>query len=183
MNAEPAATLQPVSTAEARRGMGVGVRSRRGHSIRCGFTLLEVLLALALFSIAGLVLAASYVTVLTNIEKVKVDQALEDELAFVRAQVLLQPELEEVEEGGDLPTVNYGMARWSATVVPSERIADLFRVDLEIELEGDGELVPTRTITQSIHVLRPDWSEPTDRQDLQAQRRKEIEEAKRYRPL
>ncbi len=148
-----------------------------------GFTLLEVLLALALFSIAGLVLAASYVNVLNNIEKVKVDQALEDELALVRAGILLQPDLEEIEKGGDVPTVSYGEAHWVATVVPSERIADLFRVDLEIELEGDGERVPARTLTQTIYLLRPDWSDPTDRDNLRSERRKEIEEAKRLRPL
>lgn len=156
-------------------------RARRG-----GFTLLEVLLALALFSIAGMVLAAAYVNVLNNVEKVKLDQALEDELALVRAQVLLQPELEEVEAGGDVPTINYGPARWRATVTPSERIADLFRVDLEIELEGiDTEETPAeaRTLTQTIWLLRPDWSEPTERDNLRAQRRKEIEEAKRTRPL
>lgn len=154
-----------------------------GCTARRAFTLIEVLLALALFSIAGLVLAASYVTVLNNLEKVKIDQALEDELALVRTQVLLQPELEEVEKGGDLPTVNYGPARWRATVLPSERIADLFRVDLEIELQGDGERVPARTFTQTLWLLRPDWSEPTDRDNLRAQRRKEIEEAKHSRPL
>jgi len=157
------------------------VSVRRGA--RRGFTLIEVLLALALFSIAGLVLAAAYVNVLNNLEKVKVDQALEDELALVRAQVLLQPELEEVEAGGDVPTVNYGAARWSAIVTPSERIADLFRVDLEIELEGQGELVPPRTLTQTLWLLRPDWSEPADRDNIRAQRRKEIEEAKRSRAL
>lgn len=154
---------------------------RRGA--RRAFTLLEVLLALALFSVAGLVLAAAYTNVLNNVEKVKLDQALEDELALVRAQVLLQPELEEVERGGDLPTLNYGAARWRATVTPSERIADLFRVDLEIELEGRGESPTPRTIGQTLWVLRPDWSEPTERDNLRAERRKEIEEAKRYRPL
>ncbi len=153
------------------------------HRPRRGFTLIEVLLALALFSIAGLVLAAAYVNVLNSLEMVKLDQALEDELALVRTQVLLQPELEEVEAGGDIPTVNYGPARWTATVTPSERIADLFRVDLEIELEGIGEQVPARTFTQTLWLLRPDWSEPTDRDDLRAQRRKEIQEAKRLRPL
>lgn len=159
-----------------------GAGSRNPPRVRA-FTLLEVLLSLALFSIAGLVLAASYVTVLNNLEKVKLDQALEDELALVRTQVLLQPELEEIEKGGDVPTVNYGPAHWTALVTPSERIADLFRVDLEIELEGDGERVPARTFTQTLWLLRPDWSEPTDRDNLRAERRKEIEEAKRSRPL
>lgn len=148
-----------------------------------GFTLIEVLLSLALFTIAGLVLASAYVTILDNLDRVKLDQALEDELALVRTQVLLQPELEEIEKGGDIPTVNYGYARWTARVTPSTRIADLFRVDLEIGLDGDGDRRPARTLTQTLWVLRPDWSVPTDRDNLRAQRRKEIQEASRARPL
>lgn len=167
-----------------RAGAPVSLRPRAGAARRerRAFTLIEVLLALALFAIAGLVLAAAYTNVLNNLEKVRLDQALEDELAMVRAQVLLQPELEEVEEGGEVPTLNYGTARWRATVTPSERIADLFRVDLEIELEA-RDPVPARTLTQTLWLLRPDWSEPTERDNLRAERRKEIQEAKRYRPL
>lgn len=148
-----------------------------------GFTLVEVVVAVAIFAFAVVGLAGSYVDVLNNIERVKVDQELEQELAFVRSQVLLQPELEEVELGGDIPTATHGRAEWRATVTPSERVADLFRVDLEINLEGDGEAIGPRTIEQTLFVLRPDWSEPTDRENIRALRREEIEEAKLYRSL
>lgn len=178
MRVDRTRSIAPV-TADARKRRAKGC----ARPTSPGFTLLEVLLALALFSIAGLVLAAAYANILNNLEKVKLDQALEDELALVRMQVLLQPELEEVERGGDLPTLHYGEARWRASVTPSERIADLFRVDLEIDLEGRGDQLPARTLTQTLWLLRPDWSEPTDRDNLRAQRRQEIEEEKRFRAL
>jgi prepilin-type N-terminal cleavage/methylation domain-containing protein len=146
-----------------------------------GFTLVEVIAALALFAIATIGLAGAYIDVLNGLERVKVDQQLEQELAFVRTQVLLQPDLDEVELGGDVPTATHGEARWTATVTPSERVADLFRVDLEIEFTGDGEAVPPGTFEETLYLLRPDWSEPTARDDIRVQRKKEIEEAKLYR--
>lgn len=150
---------------------------------RHAFTLLEVMLAVTLFGIAVVVLAASYVHVLNSLEAVKVDQALEQELAFVRSQVLLQPDLQEIEKGGEVPTPNYGTATWTATVTPSETVADLFRVELVVELEGDKADVAPRKVTQSLQVLRPDWSEPVDRDKLRQKTRERLEEAKRFRPL
>ena len=66
-------------------------------------------------------------------------------------------------------------------MTPSERVADLFRVDLEVEFAGDGETIPASNYEQTLYLLRPDWSEPTDRDDIRAQRKKEIDEAKLYR--
>ena len=148
---------------------------------RRGFTLVEVIAAVALFAFATIGLAGAYIDVLNGLERVKVDQQLEQELAFVRTQVLLQPDLDEVELGGDVPTATHGLARWTTAVTPSERVADLFRVDLEIELEGDGEAIPSSTFTQTLYLLRPDWSEPTDRDDIRSLRREEIAEDKLYR--
>ncbi len=152
------------------------------HSGRRGFTLIEVVVALMLFSFAVVVLTASYVNVLNSIEAVRVDQSLEQELAFVRAQLLMEPELENVEEGGEAPTPTHGMAVWGAVVSPTTT-ADLFRVDLTIELSGDGAATPARTVTQRLFLLRPSWSEPTAREDLRAESRKRIEELRRMRPL
>jgi general secretion pathway protein I len=153
---------------------------RLAPASRSGFTLLEVLLAVALFAMAVVVLAASYVNILNSLEIVKVDQALEQEMAFVRTAVLLEPELDNIEKGGDVPTVTQGSARWSAVVTPT-LVADLFRVDVTVELEGNGEEVPARTLTQTLHLLRPDWSEPVDRDKLREETRKRLDERKRAR--
>jgi prepilin-type N-terminal cleavage/methylation domain-containing protein len=153
----------------------------RGRSRR-GFTLIETILAMMLFAIAVVVLASSYVNILESMENVRVDQTLEQELAFVRAQLLMEPELDDVEKGGEVPTPSYGMASWEAVVAPTT-IADLFRVELSIRLEGTGDANPPREISQTLHVLRPDWSEPTERENLRAESRKRLEEARRMRPL
>lgn len=149
---------------------------------RAAFTMVEVVLAMALFATAVVVLAAAYVNVLTSLELVKVDQALEQEVSFVRTQVLLEPDRDTVEAGGEMPTASHGNATWQAAVEPTQ-VADLFRVVLTIELAGDGKSVPERTINQTLFVLRPDWSEPTERDNLRTETRKRLEEIKRFRPL
>lgn len=154
-----------------------------GSGQRTAFTLLEVMLAVALFTFSVVVLAASYVNVLNALESVKADISLEQELSFVRSQILLEPDLEELEKGGEVPTATHGMADWLATVTPTT-IADLFRVDIEIALSGDRDRnTEDRTVNQTIFLLRSSWSEPTERDELRARSKERIDEAKRFRPL
>ncbi|RME72881.1 MAG: prepilin-type N-terminal cleavage/methylation domain-containing protein [Verrucomicrobia bacterium] len=166
-----------------RTGAAEEGRRRRPHARR-GFTLLEVILAVSLFAVSVVVLAASYINILNALDAVQADISLEQELAFVRSRILSEPDLEEVEKGGQVPTATHGEARWYAEVFPTD-IADLFRVELEIELEeGPGsEHGEPRTIEQTLYVLRPTWSDPVERDKLRALARERIEEARRYRLL
>jgi general secretion pathway protein I len=146
------------------------------------FTLLEVLLALALFSISVVVLSASFVNVLNSIEAVKVDQTLEQEMAFVRSVVLTAPDLDFLEEGGEISTVGLGFARWEAIAEPTE-VADLFKVEIKITFEGRDD-VPERIIEQSLLLLRPAWSDPLEREELRAiTKERLVEDHLRNRPL
>jgi len=151
------------------------------NNTRAAFTILEVMVATAIFAVAVVGLAAAYINILTNIEVVKEDLALENELSLVRTKILLEPELETVEEGGDINTATHGLAQWNALVEPTET-ADLFRVRVEITLAGDEE-VKERKIEQTLYVLRPDWSDPLERENLRSARREQLEELKRSRPL
>lgn len=168
-----------------RNNDGMTGRNRCPHVERnaCGaFTILEVIVATAIFAVAVVGLAAAYVNILTNIEIVKEDLALENELSLVRTKVLLEPELETVEQGGDINTATHGLAQWSAIVEPTET-ADLFRVNLEITFEGDSEGGEERKVEETLYLLRPDWSDPLEREDLRSARREQLEEIKRSRPL
>jgi prepilin-type N-terminal cleavage/methylation domain-containing protein len=149
---------------------------------KLAFTLLEVLLALALFSISVVVLSASFVNVLNSIEAVKVDQTLEQEMAFVRAEVLMAPDLDILEEGGEVLTAGLGFARWEAIAEPTE-VADLFEVNVKVTFEGRDE-VPERVIEQSLILLRPSWSDPLEREELREITRERLaEDHLRSRPL
>lgn len=148
---------------------------------RAAFTLIEVIVALALFGIAATVLASAYVNVLNAMDSVKGDQVFEQEIALVRAQVLLEPELEKVEEGGDIPTAGLGDAVWRAIVTPSETTADLFQVELEMTFPPAAGQADERTVTQTLWLLRPQWSEPSERDALRTKTRERLQELKRGR--
>lgn len=147
-----------------------------------GFTILEVIVATALFAVSVVALAAAYVNVITNIDRVKADLALENELALVRTQILLEPEIENVETGGDIVTATHGRAYWTAVVEPTNT-ADLFHVQLEITLEPRAGETEERTLEQNLYLLRPDWSDPIERDELRAARQQQLEELQRTRPL
>ncbi|HUG10671.1 MAG TPA: type II secretion system protein, partial [Opitutaceae bacterium] len=100
------------------------------------FTLIEVLLAVALFAIAVVVLAGAYVNVIEGVESVRSDRAFEQELRWIREKVLLETDLEKVEEGDEVPTPDFGNARWEAVVEPTG-VADLFLISLHVEMEGN----------------------------------------------
>jgi len=148
-------------------------RSRRA------FTLLEVLLAVALFAIAVIMLAGAYVNVLDGMESVRTDRAFEQELRWIREKVLLEPALDKVEDGGEAPTPDFGLARWEVTVEPTT-VADLFLVSLHVTMEG-GEDEPLREVSEQFMLLRPAWSEPVDRDKLRNESRSRIEEQRRHR--
>jgi len=168
------------------RGVGEFGRARRSRRAveagrRRAFTLIEVLLALALFAIAVVVLAASYINVLFALQAVRADRVLEQEMAFVRSVILTAPDLETIEDGGELPTGAMGYAYWEAELEPT-RIADLFVVRVSVVLEGTGD-DEERSLTDRLVVLRPSWSEPVDREELRADSKQRLEEIRRDRPL
>jgi hypothetical protein len=142
-----------------------------------------VIVALALFALGATVLAAAYVNVLNALDSVKSDQAFEQAIVHVRSQVLQEADMELIEEGDELPTSAFGQAHWRGVVTPSETIADLFRIDLEITLEGSDERPEPRTVNQTLWVLRPDWSEPSERDALRAKTRERLQDLKRGRSL
>lgn len=140
----------------------------RNDRLRGGFTLLEVLLALVLFSLSVTVLVAAYLNTIEGLEGVKINRTFEQEVRWVREQVLLQSDLNEVEQGGEGTSPAGVRVRWNVAVSPTT-IADLFMIDLRVEMErerGDPLVQEDR-----LSVLRPSWSEPVARGDL-------IEEAK-----
>ena len=69
---------------------------------RRAFTLVEVLVSLALFAIAAVVLAAAYLNVIGGLASLDRRQVQEEDWKFVRTMVLSQPDRPTVEAGGRL---------------------------------------------------------------------------------
>ena len=152
-----------------------GVRADR-DKLR-GFSLLEILLALVVFGFGVVVLSAAYINVLEGIERVRTDRAFDQEMKWVREQVQAQTDLKEVEKGGQSSSPDFGKIQWDVVVDPTG-IADLFHVSIHVKFEGSGEK-KEREATQDFMALRPQWSEPLDRDKLRAESKKRIEDSRR----
>ena len=141
-------------------------------SRRHGFTIVEVLCALAIFTLAAVVLGGAYVNVLNSYFVMSRTVRSEDDLKFARSALLAESDLKKAEEGADFTTTEGRRVRWSATIEPTS-VADLFKVIFRCEIGGLGVEAAT-TVEQSFRVLRPTWSEAGERDKLRAEAQKRI---------
>ena len=140
---------------------------------RSGFTLFEVLIALAIFTMGVAVLTRSFGNILLSLESLESTSSVQTDLRFVRGQALGVVDREEFEEGGDMETLSSGWATWHASI-ESTTVSDLFRVFLTIELSGRDGIEP-EVHEQTLYLLRPTWSDPLERRDLIAENRQRLE--------
>lgn len=133
---------------------------------RRAFTLVEVLISLAIFALASVVLAAAYLNVLGAYQSVAFRQRGEEEWKLIRSVVLSEADREKVLAGGTLQLSDGGSVRWTASIVPGG-VADLFTatVRIEPEVSPGGENIARE---QRIPLLRPGWSDPVERDKLRA---------------
>ncbi|MBD5778439.1 prepilin-type N-terminal cleavage/methylation domain-containing protein [Pelagicoccus sp. NFK12] len=145
-------------------------KSRPGSG---GFTLLEVLVALALFFMAVTFFSMTYLNTLMAIEGTRLNQGLEQDMAAIRRQALLIADVEELEEGGEVVTGEHGLARWRVEYEPTQ-VADLFLVTLSVELDPDDKEKGATEATEQFYLTRPSWSEPTERDELRAETKERL---------
>lgn len=143
-------------------------RMKWGSSTRA-FTLVEVMMAMALFGIAVTTFAAAYINVIQAIEAIQVDQAYEQDLTLIRQQVLIKQDIEDLEEGGEIFTGSHGEASWRVEYEPT-LVADLFKLTLIMEIL-DRETDKMREVVETHYLTRPTWSDPVERAELRADTR------------
>jgi general secretion pathway protein I len=128
------------------------------------FTLIEVMVALAIFAFSAITLAASYLHVLNAYDVAARTTQSDEDLTFARAQLMAEPDRKLVEEGNDFESTKGRRVQWSATIA-STSINDLFTVTFVCEITDPAYPDPEK-VTQTFTLLRPTWSEPTERGDL-----------------
>ena len=128
--------------------------------MRRGFTLLEVVVALAVFALAAIVLGAAYVNVLTAYETVQRGPQTDEDVRFARAQLLAEPDHDKAEKGGDFATAGGRQVKWHATI-EATTVGDLFNVTFTCELGDAGASGGASTVTEHFMVMRPTWGDPT----------------------
>lgn len=132
--------------------------------LRRAFTLIEVLISLAIFAVGAVVLSAAYLNVIGGYSKMGERQQAEEDWKWLRLTVLSEPDREKVEEGGRLALPNGEQLVWSAKIEPTD-VADLFRVELKGETAQTGTDAAWQR-SQRLLLLRPAWSDPADRDKL-----------------
>jgi general secretion pathway protein I len=129
-----------------------------------GFTLVEVLVALAIFALASVVLGLAYLNVLRGYAAVRRGTGQDQDVAFARQELLAQPNLQLAETGDQYDTADGGHVQWTAEIDPTTT-TDLFTVTLTAQVPNPNGPGP-RTVTQTFMLLRPTWSAPADRTAL-----------------
>jgi general secretion pathway protein I len=126
-------------------------------SAPAGFTLIEVLVSLAILAIATVALGSAYVNLLMTHEALRKSDGGDDDLRWARVALLAEPDRAAAERGGDVILPDSRTARWRATITPVA-VSDLFDVSLEVEVPpsaSGGELLRHTT---TLRLLRPTWS-------------------------
>jgi prepilin-type N-terminal cleavage/methylation domain-containing protein len=143
-----------------------------------GFSLIEVVIAVAIFAMAASILMSSFVNALLARERGVANDRLDADIRAVRMQLLLEPNLEDAEDGGTYSTLNNGDATWRAEIQPTE-VIDLFQVNLFIEFPEPAE-GQFPNYSEILYLLRPTWSESDERSDLLEDKKRALKDARDF---
>lgn len=148
--------------------------------MRRGLTLIEVMVALAIFALAAIVLGAAYVNVLVAYDAAQRSNQTDQDLRFARGQLLAEADRDKAEKGNDFDTAGGRRVKWHATI-ETTTIADLFQVTFVCEVAEASAASPA-TVTETFTLLRPTWADAVEnaklRQDA-SDRIKEMQGVKR----
>lgn len=150
-----------------------GKQATESVSRNChGFSFIEVVIAVALFAAASVVLTSAFVNALLAREHGQNNSLRTDDIQAVRLQLLLEANRDDAEDGGDLETLHSGLATWRCSIEESQ-IVDLFKVLFEIKFSDPVEGTD-KNYQESLYLLRPTWSESDERSDLLATKRRDL---------
>lgn len=126
-----------------------------------GFTLLEVLLATALFALSSTALVQVVLNTLNALNAQPQWSSVAVDQAFVIDQIEAVDSRTQFEEGGTLTSPSGQVVHWSASSEPTE-IIDLHAIDLLLEWQPFQQR-PDREDRQKLYWYRPWLSEPSER--------------------
>ena len=141
------------------------------------FSLIEVVIALAVFALAATVLMSSFVDALLAREGTSSKSLINTDIRAVRMQLLLEPSIEAAEDGNEYESLSSGEASWIAIINPTN-VVDLFKVDFSIEFREPPE-GHSGSYKEILYLLRPTWSEIDERDELLQDKRKELLDSRR----
>jgi prepilin-type N-terminal cleavage/methylation domain-containing protein len=128
-----------------------------------GFSLIEVLAALLIFTLTAVVLGGAYLNVLNSYEVAQRSNVNDNDVTFARSQLLTQSDLPTAQAGAEFDDGSRHV-KWTAEIDPAET-ADLFTVTFTVVLTDPGT-APAKTVVENFMLLRPTWSDPSARTTL-----------------
>jgi len=138
-----------------------------------GFSLIEVVIAIAVAGISFFLLTETFFNILLTLDSLEAQSDYQKDVRFVRREIIQIADRDEIEDGGEITTLDLGKAVWEVELEETE-IVDLFHVDLQIEFENpEGEPIEYREI---LFLLRPTWSDPIESSAILSDARDRIEE-------
>lgn len=142
--------------------------------MRRGFSIIEVLVALSVLAMSVIVLGTAYVNVLVSYQYLSRDTRGDEEMKFAMGLMMAEPDKTKVEAGGEYDSPEGKRVRWKAVVTPTTT-TDLFDVSFECELSDVTSNGPEKRV-KTLKLLRPTWSDPTEREKLRTEARQRIED-------
>ncbi len=139
-----------------------------------GFSLIEVVIAVAIAGIAFFVLTQTFFNVLLTLDALEAESDFQKDVRFVRRQIIQITDRDELEDGGEITTLDLGEAVWEAELWETE-VVDLFTLDLWIEFENPQGENPIE-YRETLYLLRPTWSDPIESSSILAEARDRIED-------
>lgn len=129
------------------------------------FSLLEVLVATAIFAMGFIVILSTYANILTSYEGIRRDRDSDEDVKFARAALLAEPDIQKAQDGDEFDSTGGRHVQWTSVIEPSDTMPDLFSVTFDCEITESGQGEPQK-VTQTFMALRPTWSDPVERSKL-----------------
>lgn len=142
------------------------------HAPTKGFSLIEVLIALALFAIASNIIGSAFINALLSRERNNDNSYRDIAIQTARKQLLLEKNIDDAEDGGSVETLELGEVDWYAEIIPTDMV-DLFEVNLFIEF-FDVKDDQSSNYNETLLLLRPTWSESDERSSLLQDKKEDL---------
>ncbi len=144
-----------------------------------GFSLVEVLVALMIFSLTAVVLGGAYLNVLNSYEAAERANVNDEDVSFARSQFLALADLAAAQAGAEFDDGTRHV-KWTSEVEPAP-VTDLFNVTFTCVISDTSAAAP-RNVVEHFMLLRPTWSDPAARTTLRAAAASRIAQAQGKAP-
>ena len=120
-------------------------------------------MALMIFGLTAVVMGGAYLNVLNSYEAAQSSNKNDGEVSFARSQLLAIADLQTAQTGAEFDDGDRHV-KWTSEIEPTTT-TDLFTVTFTCVISDPSASGP-RTVVETFMLMRPTWSDPTERTTL-----------------